>query len=603
MDRRRFLQAVLSVLLALFLLLLVIKFRPRTATVKPIARPAITVENGGSLTASGFRYVQESAGAVAFVVTADKVTENPGEAKLLSNARVVFPAPGGDSVASGNKGLFDASSHTLRLWDDAKLVRPDGWTATSSGFRLTPEGEMLSEEAASMRRGAIEGRADLLRYQRESQRAFLEGNVHFKDNTGHDFSCRRLTADMAAHSGQITGPVTVSGPEGTVRAPGGALLFANNNTLQAVALEPGVQGEGPSGRMICDKLTMAIRPDGAVESLSLQGSVKLDGEPGQQTVETAVVLLRPRTAGGWDWEAPGTMAVTRHKDVLAAPSGTGTLGSGPFCASLPGPVTGKGPSGEWSADHAAVEGAIRRLDGAAKLVRADDTLWADHVTLQESGAAEAQGNVKGRRETRGGAPLTFASQKASAAPKVYPLRLEGACVVTRGAMRIEAPLIVIKSNQDAEASGGAVCRWNGPKASERTLKAPFIAFYGAKQTVLARQGAHGEGDGYTIDADEVETLLDAENRPLAYVATGGAKLASNSQDASGDRLTYHPGDGTGEAESESGRAVLVQNTPYRRVEGTRVLFGQKSVSVHQGASATRGVLEASVPKEKKPNAR
>ncbi|MCI4397660.1 MAG: hypothetical protein JHC34_02365 [Acidobacteria bacterium] len=603
MNRRRFIQAILTVLLALFLLLLVIKFRPRTVSVKPLERPAMAVESGGSLAASGFKYVEERSGTVAFVVTADKVTERPGEAKLLFNARVSFPSPGGESVALGKQGLFDAQSHTLRLWDQAKIIRPDGWAATSPGFRLTPEGEIISEEAADLRRGSVEGRADLLRYQRDSQKAYLEGKVHFKDGAGREFSCQRLIADMVTHLGQITGPVTITGPEGTVKAPGGSLVFAGDNTIKAVTLEPAVRGEGPSGKMICDKLAMAMRPDGSIESLSLQGAVKLDSDASAQVVETALLSLRPKAAGGWDWESPGELAVSRKGDRLKAPSGKGTTGAGPFTASLPGPVIGDGPSGQWSCGHAAVEGPVRSLDGDVKMARAEDTLWADHVTIQESGATEARGNVRGRRETKGSAPMTFTSQKASAAPKIYPLNLQGACVVTKGAMRLEAPSVLIKNKDSVEASGGALCLWSDPKSGERDLKAPFIAYYGLDRHVLARNGAHGTGDGYTIDADEVEALLDAENRVLNYTATGEAKLASNSRDASGDKLTYNPNDGTGQAESSSGRAVLVQKNPYRRAEGALVIFGEKSMSVHQGTSAARGVLEASVPKEKRPDGR
>ena len=598
MNRRRFIQALLTILLALFLLLLVIKFRPKSTVIRPVERPAAAIESGGSLAASGFRYVDESAGKVAFVVTAARVTEKPGEAKLLFNAKVTFPSPGGDSVASGRQGLFDAASHTLRLWDDATIKRPDGWTATSSGFRLTPEGEVVSEEAATLRRGAIEGRADILRYERDSQKAYLEGDVRFKDRAGREFTCRRLTSDMKSHSGNMTGPVSVSGREGTISAPGGTLVFSGDNTIEKVILEPSVKGDGPSGKMSCDKLVMSLKPEGAIESLALQGSARMESEAGKQVAETALLTLRPKASGGWDWESPGPLAVTRLRDVLDAPSGTGTAGSGPFTASLPGPVTGSGPSGNWSCDHAYVEGATRRLEGKVKIVKGDDTLWANSATIHEDGSAQASGDVRGRREAKGAEPMEFTSQKAVAAPKVYPLKLYGSCVVTRGAMRLMAPAIVIQNSEEAEASGGASCAWSGPKG-ERLLAAPVIAHKGAEKLVLAKGGAHGTGESYVIDADQVEALLDAKNRPQKYVATGEAKLTSDNQDASGDKLIYNPNDGSGQAESESGRAVLVQKNPYRRAEGALVLFGQDSVSVHQGASSARGVLEASVPKEKR----
>ncbi len=602
MNRRRFIQALLTILLALFLLLLVVKFRPKSTVIKPVERPAVAIESGGSLAASGFRYVDENAGRVAFVVTAARVTEKPGEAKLLFDAKVTFPSPGGDSVASGKQGLFDAASHTLRLWDEARITRPDGWTATSSGFRLTPEGEVVSEEEAVLHRGAIEGRADILRYGRDSQKAYLEGGVRFNDGAGRKFTCRRLTADMKAHSGDMTGPVSVSGPDGTIGAPGGALVFSDDNTIRQVILEPSVTGEGPSGKMSCDKLVMSLKPGGGIESLALQGSARMESAAGGQVAQTALLALRPKVTGGWDWESPGSLTVTRGKDVLEAPSGAGTTGSGPFAASLPGPVTGSGPSGVWSCDHAYVEGALRRLEGNVKIVRGDDTLWSENATIQEDGSAQASGNVRGRREAKGAEPMEFTSQKALAAPKVYPLRLSGSCVVTRGSMRLEAPSIVIPNGEEAEASGGASCAWNGPKG-KRLLTAPFIAYRGPEKLVLAKGGAHGTGEGYIIDASQIEARLDKENRPLRYVATGEATLVSDNQDASGDKLVYNPNDGTGQAESESGRAVLVQKKPYRRAEGALVLFGENSLSVQQGASSARGVLEASVPKEKRPDGR
>ncbi len=599
MDRRRLIQGMLTVLLVLFLLVLVVKFRPRQSAPRPVALPEPLQAAQGSLTARGFRFEQESAGKVAFVLTALSVTERPGEAKALQGPRLAFPTGGGETVIAGEKGLFDPATRTLRIWEKAALTRPDGWVAEAPGFRMTPEGEVLSEESVAIRRGTLKGRADLLRYQRDSQKAYLEGSVRFDDVAERSLVCSRLTLDLAAHRGDLAGPVALASPAGTLRAPGGTLILTPGNALRQVVLGTPAEGEGAEGRLRADSCALTLDDRGATELLALRGEVHLAGGAAGEEVRTALLEMRPGSDGQWRWSSPGALTVNRGADRLRAPAGSGLAGGGkPFVAELEGPVAGDGPSGRYDADRAKVEGAVRTLEGHVRGSRGGDRIEADRVRLNERGGSEAEGSVKGAREAAGAAPLAFRAARATAGPGGYPLELSGAAVVDRGAMHLEAPVVKLRDRQTAEAAGGATCLWSDPKQGDQTLTARTILYDGAARTARASGGAEGRGRGYLLRAKTVTAKLDAANRPVEYVAEGAARLEGAERDASGDRLAWRPAEKAGEAESEDGRAVLIQKSPYRRVEGARVSFKGRDVEVKTPSEGgRRGSMEADAPRQ------
>jgi len=595
LDRRRFLQAALTVSLVFFLLVLVIRFRPKVEGPRPVTLPGAGTAASGSLTTKGFRYIQENAGKTAFVLTADQVVEQPGESRQLTKPRLSMPSPDGETLLVGDQGLFDPTTRTLRVFGNAFLSRPDGWKASSAGFRMTPEGELLAEEAVDFGRDSLKGRADLMRYQRDSQKAFLEGAVHLDDDAGRRLTCSRISLDLAAHAGEMAGPVRIVSPDGTVEAPAGEIALSPQNTLREVHLGSPATGDGPAGRFRTESLLLSFAAGGALARLSLSGAVHLEASPTGESLETARVELAPVGGERWSWSAPGTLRTTRDQDRLEAPSGTGGLGGGkPFVATLPGPVHGDGPSGRWRSDDATLEGPLRTLSGNVSGERPGETLLADRVLLRARGASNAEGHVRGTRAGSGPEPLRFSAARAESAPGGYPLTLAGSVRVDRGNASLEAPRVTLPDPDTAEASGGALCRFRGT-GGEETVAAPSVRYEGKRSLATASGGTVAKGQGYTLQAEGVAAALDPQSRPVSYEARGAAHLDGTAYEARGDRLTWNPGQRSGTASSETGRAVVVQKSPYRRVEGPAVAFDDRAISVTSTSPTRRGYLESELP--------
>jgi len=596
LDRRRFLQAALTVSLVLFLLVLALKFRPRVEGPRPVTLPGAGTAASGSLSTKGFRYTQESAGKTSFVLTADQVVERPGEARQLTRPRLSMPTSGGETLLIGDQGLFDPTTRTLRVFGNATLSRPDGWNAASSGFRMTPEGELLAEESVTFGRGPLKGRADLMRYQRDSQKAFLEGSVGLQEDGGRRLTCSRIALDLVAHAGEMTGPVQIASPDGSLAAPGGQIALTPQNALREVRLGSPATGEGPAGQFRAETLVVGVGADGALNRISLAGAVRLEARATGERIETARMELTPAGGERWAWNAPDPLVTTRDQDRLEAPSGSGGLGGGrPFVADLPGPVRGEGASGRWRADRAAVEGPVRTLAGSVSGERPGETLQADRVQLRAGGTSTAEGHVRGTRARPGEEPLRFTAERAESASGGYPVVLSDSVRVDRGTGSVEGPRVTLSDPETAEASGGARCRFVGAGGEEETLAAPTVRYEGKLARATASGGAVGKGRGYTLEAQEVAAALDARSRPRSYEARGAAHLDGGAYEARGDRLTWNPGARSGTASSQAGRAVVVQKSPYRRVEGADVAFDDKAISVTSTSPSRRGYLESEPP--------
>lgn len=602
MDRRRFYQGLLTVALVAFLAVLALKFRPKVDSPRPVALPGAGSGVSGTLTTTGFRYVQEEAGKTAFVLTAQKVTERGGESRDLEGPRLTLPGTSGETVLSGAQGLFDPTTKTLRVFGGGRLLRPDGWTALSEGFRMTPEGELVAEAEVTLSRRELQGTADLMRYDRETEKAYLEGHVRFQDTAGRRASCTRLMLDLAAHTGALSGPVAIETPQGRVDAPQGQIVLGPDNAVQEVHLGSPATGEGPAGRFRTDRLVLTAGPGGALERLSLEGAVRAEAATGE-ILETGRIALAPGPADRWAWSAPGALTVSKSGDRMEAPSGTGAAGGGrPFLAQLPGPVRGDGPSGRWSARRASVEGPVRTLEGEVEASRPGETLTADRVVIRADGSQEAFGHARGTRATKGAPQLRFRADHALAAPSGYPVALDGNVGVARELLTLVSPAATVKGPALAEATGGVLVRNTGPRGEE-TLRARKVVYDGDAALVTATGEARGDSQGYTLKAAEVRAFLDAAGNPERYEAQGAAELDGPARAASGDHLTWEPARQAGTAESQDGRAVVVQKNPYRRAEGPKVAFLGDAVTVSGATAGRRGYLESAPPAPRRPDGR
>lgn len=600
MTRKKLLQGVFSTAFLLFLVLLVLRFRPRVEMPAPMKSDALSRGAEGTLTAEGVTHVQEAGGRVQFELKSREVTEAGEGRRRLREPVVTFPGRG---KAWGRQGEYDPNRKTLRIWEEARLSDGKDLTAESTAFRLTPEGEVVSEGPVAFSRPGGKGRADLLRYFREAGKAHLEGNVVLETGKA-SLSASALDVDLNGHLGTLAGPVSLSSPEGTVEAPGGRLLLDEGNRLKEVVLGSPAQGRGPRGTFAAREAAVELDAEGRVHRIRLEGEVRLaqEGRP-PSTLETARLFLVPAAGGGWRWEAPGSLRVFRAEAQAEAPSGTGSFGGEREPeALLSGPVTGRDDRGTFSGDEARLAGADWTLEGHARSERGGDALEAREITRRGDGSLLARGDVRGRRRAAGVPDTTFTAREAAAGAGGYPAELHGEARVTRGELTLEAPHVHLEDPQTVLALDGTG-RFTDAQGQVHTVKGAELLYRGKERRAEARGGASAEGEGYRVEADLLTAFLDDQNRPLRYEGEGHCRFSGPDREGTSDRLAYDPATGKGTAFGERTPAVVTQREPRRRAEGYVVAFAPGTLEVLPGDGAlARGRLQGVPPPAPRPAA-
>jgi len=597
-TRKKLLQGVFSTVFLLFLVLLVVRFRPRVEMPAPLKSDALSRGAEGTLTAEGVTHVQEAEGKVQFQLQSREVTEAGEGRRRLKDPVAVFP---GQGKAWGRQGEYDPDRKTLRIWEEARLSDGKDLTAESTGFRLTPEGEVVSEGPATFSRPGSRGRADLLRYFRDAGKAHLEGNVVLETGQA-SLAATAVDVDLDGHAGTLVGPVAVSSPDGTVEAPAGRLLLDEKNHLKEVVLGSPAHGKGARGTFVARQAAVEMDPQGQVRRVRLEGEVRLtqEGKP-PSTLETARLFLLPVSGGGWNWEAPGTLVAARADAVAEAPRGTGSFGgTGEPEALLPGPVTGRDSRGTFSGDEARLRGADWTLLGHARSEREGDTLEAREITRRGDGSLLARGEVRGRHRAAGVPDTVTTAEEAAAAAGGYPAELHGKARVEREAMTLEAPHIHLEDAETALALDGTG-RFTDGKGQVHTVKGARLLYQGKEHRAEAQGEASAEGEGYRMEADLLTALLDDRNQPLRYEGEGKCRFSGPDREGTSDRLAYDPATGKGTAWGERTPAVVLQREPRRRAEGFVVAFAPGTLEVLPGDGAlARGRLRGVPPASPRP---
>ncbi len=611
MDRRRLLQYAFTGVFVLFLLLLVAKFRPRFEAPKPLEPEQLHRTAEGTLSARGFTYKQETAGKVDFTATAEVVTEDPSGVKLLTNPVVTT---GTGSKAWGRKGIFNPTDSSMRIWDDAHLIQPSGWEATSTGFRLTPEGEVVSESRADLKRGELTGTADLMRYNRQTELAHLQGKVHFVQGP-KTLDCASVDLNLQAHDGVMTGPVVLTSEDGTLKAPAGKILLDGQNNLKAVDLGAPAVGDGPRFACAGSRVVSGFDDKGEVSKVVLTGdaSVTSKGEM-PSTVKSDRFDLTPTADNGWAWVAPGALTVERDGGTSHAASGKGTLGGkAPETADLAGPVTGTDRRGDFKGDRATMLAGDWTLVGHAEVTKPTERVTAERITFRKDGSSDAEGDVRGWRagKTDKDPATDYAADKARSAAGGYPSKLIGNAVIARGGMTLKAASVKAADERSALAEGGpdglaagmAVGTFAQEGQGTSTVTAPTIRYEGKEHRATAEskgdQRAVGVGKDYRVTGDLLRAILDANEKPQRYEAEGNATFVGTLYDGQGDLLSYDPATQMGRAVGKEKDAVVVQKNPYRRLAGPVVDFAPKHLEVETAGTPRRGYLEGIKPPEKK----
>jgi lipopolysaccharide export system protein LptA len=585
MDRRRFLQLAFTAVLILFLAILVLRFRPRMEVPAPVTQSEVKRTSEGTLSAKGFRYSQETMGRTEFTVTAGAVAESAGGVRLLEAPHVTFPGRG---VARGKKGSFQAGDRTFRIWEEARMDLDSGWTAESSGFRLTPEGEVVTEGPVTFHREGVTGRAQLLRYQQDQQTAHLEGDVRVAQGD-RTLACRILDLDLKTHAGKLEGPVVLASARGTVTAPAGTLSLDEQNRLKEVDLSSPCTGTGPQISFTCAALAARWSPGGDLEAVDLKGDVAVhDSRPPSSTLKTAALTLVPGENAAWSWTSPGALAILQETAAAWATSGSGSYGgAAPSAADLAGPVEGSQAQGTFRADRARMEGGDWRLLGRAAVDRPADRVAADEILFRADGSSVAKGGVRGERRPQEGPWMRFTCARAQAGPGGYPARLEGGAQVERGGMTLSAPEVFVADARTAVAQDGARAALRGADGRTWVVTGGTVSFDGAAHAATAQGDARGESGESWITADTLVVRLDPMDRPETYEAKGSARFSDPEYEGQGDLLTYDPATQEGTATGTDRDAVVVQRQPSRRVAGPVVDFAPGKAEVQAGGRPMR----------------
>ncbi len=628
MDRRRLLQFAFTTIFVLFLILLLFKFRPKFDAPAPVEPEQVKRTAEGTLSARGFTYRQETAGKVEFTATAAAVTESTGDLKLLTDP-VITMASG--ARAWGKRGSFNQTEGTLRIWEDAHLAQPDGWTATSTGFRLTPEGEIVSESHTDLERGDITGGADLLRYHRQTLLAHLEGSVHFEQGS-KSMTCTAVDLDLRKHGGVMAGPVVLVAEQGTLRAPAGTIVMDEQNHLKSVSLGSPALGDGPRFSCTGRSVLADFDAQGQISQVHLVGeaSVTSKAEPppatspastssssstahASDTVGSSFTArsdrfdLTPKPEDLWAWSAPGALIVEREGGISHATSGRGTMGGkAAETADLAGPVSGSDRRGDFKGDRATMVGGDWTLVGHAEVTQPGERLTADRITFKKDGSSEAEGSVRGWRKGKraGEAETTYAGDRSKSAAGGYPAKLVGNAVVTKGGMALNAPTIKVSDESSALAEGGATATFvqegQGTSSGTSTVTAPVIRYAGKDHRATAegspQERAKGQGKDYSVTGDLLRAVLDDNEKPVRYEAEGKAAFTGTLYEGTGDFLSYDPATQAGQARGKDQAAVVIQKNPYRRVSGPVVDFAPKRLEVlPEAGSPRRGAIEGVNP--------
>ncbi len=595
LDRRRALQIAFSAVFIIFLLVLAYHFKPKVE-VPPPARPG-SVKTGaeGTLSAEGFQYRQETGGKVDYTITADTVTEARDGTKRLEKPVLTIPHQG---KAWGDKGSFAPDTKQLRIWEHAALSHSGGWLAHATGFRLTPEGEVVSESAVSFSMGQATGTAELMRYNRHTQVAHLEGDVNLTKGRAH-LTCRAIAVNLATHLGTMDGPVLVRSGDATLRAPRGKLFLTTDNQIRRIVLGSPASGESGPNRFTSATAAAVLGPKGRLLSVHLDGGTVVDSErkPGSYRLRTTALDLVPQAGDAWRWTAPGALTISTSDGEAHAVSGTGAFGGhAPMTADLKGPIRGRQQDGTFTSDDAELAGDDWTLTGHALVVKPRERLSADRITRQGNGETTAAGHVSGSRSPEGAPTVTFTSDSMRSAEGGYPAVLTGSATLVRGDMTMTAPLVKAPDAQTIEGDDGATAVFRDVSGETQTVTGRTLTYDGTKHVATADGDARGEGKDYSIRAGTLVARLDKKDEPLSYEAQGDCRFDGTTYRGAADRMTYAPATRSGRASSAQGDATIIQKHPYHRVSGPVVVFSPRHLDVlERKGGLSRGTIEGVQP--------
>jgi len=598
LNREKIFRWLVFLLTALVVVLL-FRFRPRIEGPSRLETPAVT-SDGVTLSGRNFRYEEKQGDQTKYVVTAEEVRETSRVEKELVRPVVTVPKDkGAGDTVTGEKGTLSLSRQEVRIYGDARIAISGGMTMSSSAFRLTPQGEVVSEGRVGMAKEGLTGAADILRYDRERRVAHLEGNVVL-GGADTSFGASRIKIDFNSHAGEIEGPVLAIKGDSRLEAPRGTLTLDKDNRLSSVTLLTPSRGETPAAVFDSQSSDYLFDKGGAVSEVVLRGKVGVarKGEaPGR--VETELLSLTKRGGEGWNWSAPGKMDFFRGDEKMTAASGAGIMDGSSLTGDLQGPVRGADASGEFSADAARIGKDSFELIGNAQAARESGTVNADNITFLKDGGKKAEGSVRGRSVSGKGEIFLFSADRVRMGKSAYPVKLSGN-------VRVYSDRIDFRGEEATFLSPRAMKACRGASVSAEGKGSPVFLYgselsYDEESGILRSSGDPSATDGKSrLSASEsIEIFFDRERKAEKLVLEGSAIYESDTYSAKGDRIIYFPKEKKGEAVSDSGKAVVTEKAPLRVVTGRKIGFGDKELHIGgEKGEVHRGKIEGEELKRK-----
>jgi lipopolysaccharide export system protein LptA len=586
-------------LLAVLVVVLLFRFRPRIEGPRRLEAPTVK-EGGVILSGKNFRYEERLGEEIKYIVTAEEVLEKDQVEKELTSPVVMIPKENGryDRVL-GSRGTLSLSRQEVRIYDNARIVLSDGMTISSSAFRLTPQGEVVSEGSAVIKKDDLKGTGDILRYDRERRVAYLEGNVELK-GADSSFSASRIMIDFEKHTGIIEGPVRATKEDAILEAPRGELVLDKENRLRSATLLTPSTGEMAAVKFSSQFSDYIFDNKGAVAEIVLRGKTSVTQKnEAPMRLETEILSLSKIDGKDWKWHSPGQMNFFRRSDKITAKKGAGFIRGGSISGDLEGPVRGWDEISEFSSNSAKFDNDSFELLGDAQALKGRDSLRAEKITFMRSGEKTAEGSVNGKNISETGETVTFSSEKALMAKNAYPVKLTGNVHIYSGRFDLKGEEASFLSPKTMTACKGASVTVEG-KDNPVFLYASQVD-YDEDQGMVTAKGNPSVTDGKSklSSVERILLKLDPRKKAEKVVAEGTAVYDSELYEAKGDKIVYFPQDKKGEVYSSAGKAVVVEKVPYKTVTGKKISFGKKELWVRgEEGEVHRGKIEGEDLKRK-----
>ena len=598
MNRDRLFK-ILMALLILLLLFLLFKFKPSFVGPKKIEIPP-QKESSAILSGKNFTYEVKEKNILKYTLYAEEILEKDEEEKELLNPFIIIPKSGGkiDKV-SAKKGIFSQSKNILRLYKDAKIITSDNFVIESTGFRVTPQNEIVSERVAKFEKEKMKGSADIARYDRERKISYLEGNV-IMASENILFKASSVFIDFENHNGKIEGPIYGKKDDLMIVSPSGRIELDSKNNLENIILDEPVKGETDKFLFSSRNLKFNFKSSKMDEFALISDVVITQKEEPKAKLTTETLIFYKKVDKLWYFIAPSKVYFEKSKTKLECFKGKGIIKNGVITADLDGPVKANDENMESSSTSGKINEDSFEFIGNAQVAGQNGILSAERIITLQSGEKEAYDNVNGKIVRKGELPIFFFSEAAKVAQGIFPIKLLDNVTVKSDIFMLKGSDITVVSNKKMKGCNGVVVNFANDKEN--------IDGYGKELVYDQEKGfclftgePYFQNEGEKISSNERISVYFDENKKIKeIIAEGEAKYKSKNQQAMGDRIRYNLKTKKGEVFSENSVGEVIQKEPFSRSVGRRILFGEKEVSIKGSDNRiNRGKIEGWEVEEKR----